>query len=149
MIQSCASEQRCSNGQCVACPYRYTYTHACTNFTGNCASGDVRHNLKLCVSSVSGDNITVRVRKCDNSAFSTSATMTIRVGSYAPHGVIRATRSFSAGTSEVSVTFDLLAGSISNWPINTSKEFYATIDEGGQTAWPYSPQGVSVTRQCQ
>jgi hypothetical protein len=96
--------------------------------------------------------ITVTWEKCDGSAFSSTKTCHVRVGSHKSYGVVRETYTVSGSASKYSweTTFDAWTSSsdFDSESCDGTKEFYFTCDDGASTAHWYGKAAVEIKKDC-
>ena len=100
----------------------------------------------------SAPEITVTWEKCDGSAFSSTKTCHVRVGSHKSYGVVRETYTVSGSASKYSweTTFDAWTSSsdFDSESCDGTKEFYFTCDDGASTAHWYGKAAVEIKKDC-
>jgi len=152
-VVQCQNGQICSNG--CACPSgnngQFSVTdYAYPNFSPAGCSGDGLGKLKAAAAMTSPTQMTVYVRKSDNSTFTSSGTLSLYVGTgptcVNPPNVVKATAPIVVGQAEqqIKLTVNPYSGA---WAYNETKIFWVGKDEGGFQA--YRASGTfSVVRSC-
>lgn len=113
----------------MALASEYTVDYPCYSYK----SGG---GLKFCLKE-DGKDSKFRVRMADGSKFAISSTMKIRVGSPETYGVVKASASYSRGSSYVDIPLDL------TYFRNETKTFYATTANSERKAGP-----ITVTHRA-
>lgn len=120
------------------------------NFGPPGCSGDGTLKLKASAAMFNPTTLRVYVRKADDSAFTTSGTLTLYVGTGPtcpnPPNVTKKSVSINVGATEQ--TIDLLVYPYgASWAYNETKTFWVGKDEGGFQSWR-ATNTVSVRQTC-
>lgn len=154
----CSNGQVCQGGSC-SCPAGnygqfsilnnvYNPNNPAGSFGPLGCSGDNTTKLKASAEMISPTKLRFHVRKADDTAFSSAATLSLYVGAGPtcpdPANVVKATQAVVVGA--VDQIIDLTVP-YPGWALGETKPFWVGKSEGGHAAWRATGV-INVTRTC-